>query len=296
MPHPHQNGVFMRFYLATSFIFPRSLRLRLFALCFVATHLPLIAYIGWGFASGRIAIAECITLTLATMLGTGIALLGIGALLNPIHALARTLNEGDGEAAPLPEVGDVIQALYAGVHRAASATRTRIDDLDVAAHEDPLTGIANRRGALARIDALPAERRKGCLALIDIDLFKQVNDQLGHDEGDRVLAAFAERLCSHTRRLDLVARWGGEEFLVFFEQASEDEACWVLSRIAAQMRTAPIGEVHGRPISFSAGVSRWRADGIDDAITAADAALYEAKAAGRDRVCRSARILTTVHI
>jgi diguanylate cyclase (GGDEF)-like protein len=283
----------MRFYLATSFIFPRSLRLRLFALCFVATHLPLIAYISWGFASGRIALAECVALTLATIVGTAIALLGIGALLTPIHTLAQTLNGEETEPAPLSEVGDVIQALYAGVHRAANATRTRIDDLDVAAHEDPLTGIANRRGFMSRIEMLPDAQRSGCIALLDIDFFKQVNDNLGHDEGDRVLAAFADRLSRQTRRVDLVARWGGEEFILFFDGATEDEACWALARIADQMRNDPVGRVHSRAISFSAGVSRWHRDSIEEVITAADAALYEAKAAGRDRVCRAARLLAT---
>ena len=113
----------MHFYLATSFIFPRSLRLRLFTLCFIATHLPLLGYCGWGLMTGRIALTEFVLLTLMTLFGTAIALIGMGALLNPIHALAETFN-GKADAA-LPEVGDVIQTLYAGVHRAASTTRAR---------------------------------------------------------------------------------------------------------------------------------------------------------------------------
>lgn len=275
----------MQFYLATSFIFPRSLRLRLFTLCFVATHLPLIGYSGWGFATGRIALAEFVALTLATVIGTAIALIGIGALLNPIHALADTLNHR--EDAALPEVGDVIQTLYAGVHQAATTTRARMDDLTTAAHEDALTGLPNRRGFLAQIDALPAMRRTGCIAIIDIDHFKQVNDQLGHDAGDRVLAAFATRLSAHIRRIDQIARWGGEEFVLFLPDAIEDEMCWVLSRIATRLRDDPIGHVHGRPISFSAGVSRWNGGTLEGALAAADAALYDAKSAGRDRVCRA---------
>lgn len=280
----------MHFYLATSFIFPRSLRLRLFTLCFIATHLPLLSYLGWGFSTGRIALAEFVLLTLATLVGTGIALLGIGALLNPIHALAQTLHR-DGEAPDLPQGGDVIHTLYAGVQRAASATRERIDHLHQAAHEDPLTGIANRRGFLAHIDALPDDRRKGCIAIIDIDYFKRVNDLLGHEEGDRVLASFATRLSALVRRVDMVARWGGEEFAIFFQDCIEDEASWSLARISSRMRSEPIGRVQDRPISFSAGVCRWTGTDLDATLRRADDALYDAKQSGRDRICRAAPIL-----
>lgn len=281
----------MQFYLATSFIFPRSLRLRLFALCFFATHLPLIGYLLWGFSTGRIAVAEFILLTLATVLGTGIALVGIGALLNPIHALADALHAEDAPPATLPEVGDVIRTLYAGVHRAASVTRDRIDGLHQAAHEDPLTGVLNRRGFLAELSALPANRRKGCIAVLDIDYFKRVNDLGGHEEGDRVLTAFAERLATLMRRADLIARWGGEEFAIFFQDCIEDEASWSLARIATRMREEPIGAINGRPISFSAGVCRWTGGPIDEALARADEALYEAKQAGRDRICRAGPLL-----
>lgn len=278
----------MQFYLATSFIFPRSLRLRIFTLCFIATHLPLIAYSLWGLTTGRIALAEFVLLTIMTVAGTGLALFGIGALLNPIHALADTLHRGDDDDPALPQMGDVIHTLYSGVHHAATTTRARMNDLQIAAHEDPLTGLANRRGFLAQIAALPADRRRGCIAVIDIDHFKQVNDRLGHDEGDRVLAAFADRLSAQMRRMDIVARWGGEEFILFFQDAIEDEACWSLSRIAALMRDNPVGRIDGRAISFSAGVSRWSGTDMEATIEAADMALYEAKGAGRDRICRGA--------
>ncbi|MBH1992167.1 MAG: GGDEF domain-containing protein [Sphingomonadaceae bacterium] len=278
----------MHFYLATSFIFPRSLRLRLFTLCFVATHLPLLGYCVWGLSTGRIALAEFMAVMLATLIGTGMALWGIGALLNPIHALAHALHRND-EAPPttLPEVGDVIRTLYSGVQQAAATTRAQMDDLHVAAHADPLTGIANRRGFLARIDALPPTARRGCIAILDLDHFKQVNDQSGHDEGDRLLAAFASRLSAQLRRVDMVARWGGEEFVVFLPGCIEDEASWSLSRIASLMRSDPVGRLDGRAISFSAGVARWSGDNIDAALSAADKALYEAKRAGRDRICRA---------
>lgn len=263
----------MQFYLATSFIFPRSLRLRLFALCFVATHLPLIGYISWGMATGRIALAEFLLLLGATLVGTIMALMGIGALLSPIHALADTLRPDSPEAPVLPEVGDVIRTLYAGVHRAATSTRAQMDELQVAAHEDPLTGIANRRGLLAQIEELPVEKRQGCIAIIDIDHFKQVNDRLGHDEGDRVLRDFATRLSAQIRRIDMVARWGGEEFAVFFQHCIEDEASWSLARLAEQIREHPLGDVDGRPITFSAGICRWKGEEMDEVLRLADQAL-----------------------
>jgi diguanylate cyclase (GGDEF)-like protein len=276
----------MQFYLATSFIFPRSLRLRLFALCFVATHLPLLGYCAWGLSTGRIALFEFVLLTLATVIGTGLALYGIGALLNPIHALADALNRSDEDGTALPEMGDVIQTLYAGVHRAATTTRAQMEDLSIAALEDPLTGVANRRGFLEQLNALPADQRRGCVAIVDIDFFKQVNDKLGHDEGDRVLCAFADRLSSQIRRADMVARWGGEEFAILFHECIEDEADWTLARIAARMREEPIGTVDGRPITFSAGLCCWSGGDIEAALHFADEALYEAKRSGRDRICR----------
>lgn len=292
----------MRFYLATSFIFPRSFRLRLFTLCFVTTHLPLIAYCGWGLASGRLELADFVLLTLATLVGTIVALFGIGALLDPIHVLARALNaqgEGDDGTEPAPPpVRDVIQSLYAGVHRAASSTEAQLQTLQVAALEDPLTGLLNRRGLVERLDGNSAgpganatAATGGCAVLIDIDHFKAVNDTLGHDEGDRILAAMAGLLSRETRRIDIVARWGGEEFVVFLPACLEEEAARSMGRIARILRAAPIGEVAGRPITFSAGVSRCApGEAIETVLARADVALYAAKERGRDRiVCHGVR-------
>jgi diguanylate cyclase len=281
----------MHFYLASSFIFPRSFRLRLFALCFVATHLPLLSYLGWGYTSGRLALPEVALLTLATLAGTILALLGIGAMLAPIHQAAgalATLEEG-GPVAPLPQHGrDVIGSLLASVNRAASAAQERVHALDLAAKEDVLTGIRNRRGFLADIEALEPCTR-GAVALIDLDHFKAVNDTLGHDEGDRVLREFAARLSSALRRHDLLARWGGEEFAVLFCHATEDEAARVLERVARTLAEAPVVVLDGQPLSFSAGVSRFRVEALGETLRAADEALYEAKHAGRNRVRRASR-------
>ncbi|MBB3955876.1 GGDEF domain-containing protein [Novosphingobium sediminicola] len=280
----------MKFYLATSFIFPRSLRMRIFFLCFVATHVPLLTYTVWGLTTGRIAAAAFWLLLTATAVGTVLALLGIGALLAPIEKLADALDTQDEEeggegAVDLSRAQDLIQRLYNGVHRARRSTDKTIRDLDVAANEDMLTGILNRRGFMKKVNALPASQRHGCFAILDIDHFKRVNDEMGHDEGDRVLRALAGRLSEQTRRADIVARWGGEEFVVFFNGVIETEACWALERIAWRMQGDPIGRIDDRPITFSGGVCRWVEGDLTGSLTHADEALYEAKRNGRDQVC-----------
>jgi diguanylate cyclase (GGDEF)-like protein len=282
----------MRFYLASSFVFPRSFRLRLFALCFVATHVPLLTYVAWGAATGRLGLTEFLLLLLATVAGMGIALFGIGALLNPLHvaqgALA-TLEQG-GSVAPLPEGNDdVVGNLLGSVNRAATAAESRLRELDLAAKEDLLTGVRNRRGFIADIgDLLPTERR-GTIALIDLDQFKAINDHFGHDEGDRVLRDFAARLSSELRRGDLVARWGGEEFAILFRGATEEEAGRVLSRVSERLIATPLIVLDGQALTFSAGLCRFGGEALDDALGCADKALYEAKESGRNKIVRADR-------
>ncbi|MET0372011.1 MAG: GGDEF domain-containing protein [Sphingobium sp.] len=279
----------MQFYLATSFIFPQSLRLRLFALCALAMYCPLVPFLAWGMMSGRLGAAEFLLLSIMAFAGGLIALAGIGALLQPIHALADRLHPAvPGEAPPsLPELGDVIRTLYAGVHHAATTAQARISDLDIAAHEDALTGVANRRGFLAEMECLAKERRHGCIAIVDLDHFKLVNDRLGHAEGDRVLREVAARLSAQLRRADLLARWGGEEFVIFFRDCITDEACWSLARIAERMRRDPVAHLDDRPVTFSAGICRWAGEPLDEVLRAADDALYDAKRAGRDQLRRA---------
>ena len=232
----------MKFYLATSFIFPRSFRLRLFAICFTATHLPLVSFLIWGLATGRLALPELILLTGATAAGTLLALAGISGLLQPIHRVAQALSaiEKGGTVEPFPVRRDVVGQLFASVDRAAQASRARISQLDIAAHEDMLTGIANRRGFLAHIERLTPQHRRGCLALIDLDHFKKLNDRYGHDVGDMVLRDFAARLAAGVRRTDYVARWGGEEFAIFFQDALETQAVDVLERLRSEEHTSEL--------------------------------------------------------
>jgi diguanylate cyclase len=156
-----------------------------------------------------------------------------------------------------------------------------------ASQEDALTGVPNRGAVLARLDAeLVNPGPPPWVALVDLDHFKQVNDRHGHAAGDQVLRDFAQRLRNGLRRADACGRFGGEEFLVVLEGVAQADAEHVLQRLLEQTRSAqPLARVPDFRYSFSAGlVQAQRGERNEAVIARADAALYAAKHAGRDRV------------
>lgn len=153
--------------------------------------------------------------------------------------------------------------------------------------EDPLTGLANRRG-LAAVWAheLARSRRYGypCSVIaLDLDRFKRVNDAGGHDAGDRMLRLVARLLAAGVRAEDLVARTGGEEFTIILPHADLAVARAVAERVrravAAAQPAADLG-----PCTLSAGIACSRLTPHAALLPAADRALYRAKANGRDRI------------
>lgn len=160
---------------------------------------------------------------------------------------------------------------------------------DLATH-DELTGLINRRRMqeLMHTEKHRTVRsgRGFCLAMIDIDHFKRVNDRLGHVAGDEVLARVAGTIAAGLRETDIVARWGGEEFLVMFTDTDEDTAERVLLRIQASLAQTCVTEADASlRVTFSAGVgNHLRDETLTRTIDRADRALYAAKAAGRNRV------------
>jgi diguanylate cyclase (GGDEF)-like protein len=161
-----------------------------------------------------------------------------------------------------------------------------LDRIRAAAEVDSLTGVANRRAFDAAL-TLAVERADGYgdgfgLLMIDLDHFKRLNDQHGHLVGDEVLRIAAHRIRAECRESDLAARYGGEEFAVIIDTADETQVLAVAERIRAAVATAdtPV------PVTASLGVARYPADAGTGAelVAAADAALYVAKADGRNRV------------
>ena len=152
---------------------------------------------------------------------------------------------------------------------------------------DPLTGLANRRAFTEHLAADAARaRRHGrplALAMLDIDGFKAINDRLGHAAGDRVLVELATRLGRLSRSFETVARIGGEEFAWVLPDSDLAGARAAAERARGAVAGSPVAGV-GR-VTISAGVAQLRdGEDLDDLMRRADAALYAAKAAGRDRV------------
>lgn len=162
----------------------------------------------------------------------------------------------------------------------------------LATHDD-LTGLANRRAALDRMhDELAVRGRPEplmALALMDIDHFKLINDAHGHAVGDAVLQRFGQCAQELVRVGDMLARWGGEEFLLVMPATSATEAIATVERIRQALPASFEDVVPGLVVTFSAGVSECAgAQDLDFAVARADAAMYEGKRAGRDRVVAAA--------
>lgn len=206
-----------------------------------------------------------------------------GRALATLVELTRTMigKTRDAERR-LQEMGEKMDALNGSL---AEARET--------AARDPLTGLANRRAFQARLAAaaraMTAAGKTLTLAFCDIDHFKNINDQHGHDTGDRVLKLVAKCLSDATAENTFVGRHGGEEFLILFEGVESAEAAEHVDAIreglaARKLVSKSSGQSLGS-ITFSAGIAEYEPrEGVGGMLRRADEALYRAKGAGRNRV------------
>ncbi len=183
--------------------------------------------------------------------------------------------------------GIVEMGFFVVVAYILSRLRSTTERWAILARTDPLTGVLNRRafGEIATREVARAERygRSLSLAYLDIDDFKKVNDEGGHDDGDRLLVEVAETLTRNLRAFDVVARYGGDEFVLLLPEAGDQAARMVLDKLMGALR----GAVQGRwPASFSIGAVT--IDGprtsLDRLIHQADKLVYAAKQDGKDCV------------
>lgn len=220
------------------------------------------------------------------------------------HAAAMALDLGANDVVlsdiHLGEIRHRCAVLLQAKHEADALRRTVETGLR-AAITDPLTGLFNRRYALPHLARLSDESRMSerqfAIMVLDVDHFKKVNDTFGHKAGDEILKQVARRLQDNLRAVDLLARIGGEEFLVAIPNSDLVHARSAAERLCQLIRTAPFYITEGSTVDLtvSVGVSlsggREAADVVEDLgdlVSAADCALFAAKSAGRDKVSLSA--------
>jgi diguanylate cyclase (GGDEF)-like protein len=154
---------------------------------------------------------------------------------------------------------------------------------------DSLTGLLNRRALYAASELLQAQRQRKpaelTLVLMDIDHFKRINDQHGHDIGDAVLCQVAAYLKQRLRRQDLIARWGGEEFLLLMPDTAVSAASQLIEELRQGIcRLQVPGVQQTLTATFGISAVTLQQNALDQAVKAADQALYQGKAQGRDQV------------
>ncbi|GAB6051096.1 GGDEF domain-containing protein [Hydrogenophilus islandicus] len=179
----------------------------------------------------------------------------------------------------------------------AEAAESRVRELEAQVAQlsalvarDPLTGLLNRRGLEESFTREHHRAKRSgtplSIALIDLDNFKQLNDTLGHQAGDEALLYLARMARTHLRAQDIVGRFGGEEFVVLLPDTSAEDAAEVIRRLQrALTRELFFFNDSHRVITFSAGVTPvTESDTLESALARADAAMYEAKRSGKNRV------------
>jgi diguanylate cyclase (GGDEF)-like protein len=175
------------------------------------------------------------------------------------------------------------------IRQQLTALQESRQEMEHLARHDALTGLPNRRAFQERLEhALARSQRSGerfALLFIDVDNFKSINDRWGHDGGDAVLKIVAMRLNATTRKVDAVARMGGDEFVVLLDNPTHrDDITTIAEKLLASVRAPILHNGQELQVGFSIGISQYPDDGhtAADLMARADHAMYDAKAAGRN--------------
>jgi diguanylate cyclase (GGDEF)-like protein len=216
--------------------------------------------------------------------GSSLGLAGGMAALAIAHLLLELRGLGAPNYTFLLWITATFIAVCVGIGVLAEVLKRERRKAEEMALTDVLTGLPNRRHAGVFLDAAFSAAVRGqdvSVVLFDLDNFKQVNDTHGHKAGDDVLRGLGEILSIATRRMDLSARWGGEEFLSILSECDAEGATLFVERVQEKLRSAEF--VAGR-ITMSAGIAQY-GEGMGSPellVAAADQALYQAKDAGKD--------------
>jgi len=155
------------------------------------------------------------------------------------------------------------------------------------AGQDPLTGLYNRYKftEIFATEFLTMQKRENCMALVmvDLDHFKSINDDFGHNKGDEVLTKVSTLILDNQRQTDVVCRWGGEEFLILLPSANLKQACQIAEQL--RIKVSKLELLEQRDLTASFGVTMVEMnDSLETLVGRADSALYQAKKNGRNQV------------
>lgn len=187
-------------------------------------------------------------------------------------------------------IGGHMSALREQLHSSNHELKAAVERISELAITDDLTGINNRRQMMnlirGELERVERSQQVFSIALIDLDHFKQINDQYGHVTGDNVLGIFAKALDVNSRTMDSVGRYGGEEFLLIMPETQADVAETVVKRLqamTAKLRFKTLDK--NSVVRFSAGVTAYHlGDDLESLLSRADRALYQAKESGRNQI------------
>jgi diguanylate cyclase (GGDEF)-like protein len=255
---------------------------------------PIISIVAYVASGANVSARAILAITLlATLAGTAFAFVVMRHLLLPVGEIARNLRSYrlEGRIPRLIKArDDDVGRLTDEVRALINALEDKMTRLKRQAFSDMLTGLGNRRwlAEAVSVEIARARREQRPLSVIvfDLDHFKRINDDFGHDVGDEVLLAVAETSKRVLRPYDLVARLGGEEFCAFLPATSLKEALPIAERLREGIASLQIDALQGRRVTASFGVHE--ADVVreqfKDMLRTADQYLYQAKGAGRNQV------------
>lgn len=203
-------------------------------------------------------------------------------------------------AIKLAKVNTELQHANAQLSQYAKEVKTEADQFAHLSLTDPLTALGNRRALSLNVEQWAhsaSNNSVGSLLLIDVDFFKQVNDRFGHAEGDRVLCELSRGLLDSVRAQDTVARYGGEEFALWLPYSDQEGAKLTAKRVHDHISRIQLAD---QQITVSIGISSLAPEGqeagifLEQLLAQADAALYDAKAHGRNRTVIFAELVQPI--